>query len=1185
MVAKFHAMTGEDYIKLGPIVKSGFSGDSFDRLDVYDGSSVDVSDVMQSLANMHTRKVISLAAPTFNYVLGRSRCSLLAKILGIPHVEWSNIVSFTVVLDKVTKELVPIDEADPSGDYLYGAQIAEYYIKTLDIEAAKIDCLYSAISGCLCMSAKPREVVAIVKGNVPNGVLLTCDYYALYDPAVLADNYKRGHAPEEFINEFRSKLFVNADTRFTYLMNMNPDKSGLFGMLNYYVAVVPQEMRPKIDRSEHKLTSRYAKVLKADFEYRAICGEHANPKDIKAKYATLDSMVSRLQYKNVGLKLSSTKRDDLAVLERVKSKKGQIRMNNLGKRQDYSGRAVVVINPYLPIDHIRVPKAMLPKLYEYHLLPYLARNIANNKKDREQNTEHVRNIYDKVKLTNLGTNEARAEMLRILKEEEILNDIPAYLGRQPTLHKQSLQGFYIEASELNAIEVSPLVCPAFNMDFDGDQAHIEVPLGDDAIREIRDLLMTTQNRFMAKTGECTFEPRQDMLYGLYMCTRDEYVVGEQMCEHTFANYEEVRQWVMQHKVKVYETVSVADPGVTVLAGEAAVIACFAPGDVLPRGSMAPTGQLVMCQITSKTITKFVEHTLRTDPLGNFIYPLGTGYDKPGTFVGTINYLVELGFKVARLYSTTVSLLAITGGDIVRKDINKFHEEMKETNFYYGLGMETPENYQIEFDKKLKTLDDATSAEIFNMLGENNGYANMSKSGARGSKSNLLQAFAYKGRVKKNSYESFNALIENSYKDQVTPMEHFVDAFGGRQGQMDKSLKTGDTGYAMRQMWHATQGMYITTKDCGTREGLVVSKEFLVQLAETPDSSSEAAQQQVKKEVADMFKHAIVGRYKVGSSKTITAAEAEEWANDDSIDSIEIRSPLRCKNPCCSRCYGIDWSTRKVAQPGFVAGITAAQSIGEPGAQLTLKQFQKGGVAGKAEFNSAFDKVNAYIHVQDLGAQSKKGTYSGYDPVAWETGRIIEQPSSDISMKVVTIEGSSRKLLIPKTVLLKEYATKGLGLSYRHGDYSIPEMLNICTLAEAQRYLAFKLYYLYKSEVEIAMVHFETLVASMTRYMIVSTDRNDLMVGQYCTQQELFSGSVANTIYVPRLLSVTELLQASNEALDAIQMENQAQGLSRICLLELTDTLTKPINRMVLGLTIEQGSAVSGFIEERKEKIR
>ena len=118
-----------------------------------------------------------------------------------------------------------------------------------------------------------------------------------------------------------------------------------------------------------------------------------------------------------------------------------------------------------------------------------------------------------------------------------------------------------------------------------------------------------------------------------------------------------------------------------------------------------------------------------------------------------------------------------------------------------------------------------------------------------------------------------------------------------------------------------------------------------------------------------------------------------------------------------------------------------------------------------------------------------------------------------------------------------------------------------------------------------MVHFETLVASMTRYMIVSTDRNDLMVGQYCTQQELFSGSVANTIYVPRLLSVTELLQASNEALDAIQMENQAQGLSRICLLELTDTLTKPINRMVLGLTIEQGSAVPGFIEERKEKIR
>lgn len=1182
MAAKFHAMSADDYNKLGSVVKSGAGGDGFVSLDEYSSAYVDVNDVMQSLSSMHMRRVIKLSAPTFNYVLGRSRGTLLAKMLGIPHNTWKGIAGFDTVLDPTTGELLNIDEAQPDMTYLYGAQIAEYYIKRLDIEAAKIDCLYSAIADCMKMGAPVRDIVKI--DNDASGELLTCNYYAHYSEGVLADNYKRGHDPKEFIEEFREKLFPNEDTRFSYLMNMNPDKSGLFGMLNYYIAVVPEEMRPKIDRGEHKLTARYTKVLKADFEYRAICGEHANPKDVRAKYAVLDAMVSRLQYKNVGLKLSSVKKDDLAVLERVKSKKGQIRMHNLGKRQDYSGRTVVVINPYLPVDHIRVPKAMLPKLYEYHLLPYLAKNIESNNSDRNTNSDHVRNVYDKVRLTNLGSADARAEMLRIIEEEKLLDRIPSYLGRQPTLHKQSIQGFYIEASDLNAIEVNPLVCPAFNMDFDGDQGWLATPLSEAAIAETRDLLLTTQNRFLAKTGECTIEPRQDMLYGLYMCTRSTYVLGEKVCPYTFADYTEVRAAVMSHKVRVYETVSVANPGISILAGDAAFIACFAEGDILPRDGHATQGQLVVEEITSKTITKFVEHILRTDAMGNFIYPLGTGYDRPGTFVGTINHLVELGFKVARLYSTSVSLIGQSSNHETKRDVDQFYKSMETAEFYYGLGMETPENHQIAFDKQLKVLDDATNARIFDMLGENNGYVNMSKSGARGSKSNLTQAFAYKGRVKKNSSESFNALIVNSYADQVTPMEHFVDAYGGRQGQMDKSLKTGDTGYAMRQMWHATQGMSVTVKDCGATQGLKVSKEFLVQLADTPDSSGDAAAQQVKKEVAGMFKHAIVGRYRVGTNKVITEQEATAWANDDSIDSIEIRSPLFCNNPCCSKCYGIDPSTRRLAVPGYVAGVTAAQSIGEPGSQLTLKQFQKGGVSGKAEFTSAFDKVNSYIHVQNLAEYSKKGTYSGYDPVAWTDGPIKEEPAADITMKVVTIGEDKRKLVIPKSVQLKEYAVKGQGLSYKHGDYSIPELIKYCSINDAQRYLAFKLYYLYKNEVEIAMIHFETLVASMTRYMIVSTDRPDLMVGQYCTQGELFAGSIKNTIYKPRLLSVQDLLQASNEALDAVIMENQAQGLSRICLLELSDTLVKPLNRMVLGKTIINGSNAPGFTQSRKESI-
>lgn len=1178
MVAKFHALNKSDYVNIGPYIRSNSNNDNFDAL--YSTMLPNLDNVERSVANQHRRCVINLSVPTFNFVLSRSGASLLALLLGIDNTVWKKVVSCDLIMSTNTHDLVPIDEADPNDNYLYGAEIAAYWIDKLDIEEAKLQCLYGAVGACMRSSCSVRDVFLIDK-NKTGGVHLTCEYYMHYKQEDLVACYKRGHSPDNFLEEFTEILFPTYDTRFSYLMNMNQDKSGLYGMLNYRLVIVPEEMRPRVDRGEHKLTARYVNVLKADFEYRAIKDEAANPKDIRAKYLVLNNAVSRLQYKNVDLKLPSTKPDDLSLLERLKSKKGQVRMNNLGKRQDYSGRAVVAINPYLPVDYIRVPRSMLPKLYEYHILPYLADNMRNNALREDVSTQ---TLYDRISFSNLDSKEAREEMLRILISEGILDRVPAVLGRQPTLHKQSLQAFHVEITDHQAIEVNPLVCPAFNMDFDGDQGHLEIPLSPMAVKEANDLLLTTQNILLAKTGECTIEPRQEMLYGLYMCTRSDYVLGAKEFNYVFEDYKEVRDWVIKHKVPLDATVKVVN-GVTptVLAGDAAVIACFAEGDVLPRDVKSGGDKLTITQITSKTISTYVDYILRTDVKGNYIYPMGTGYAEPGTFVGTINHLVELGFRVARTHTASMSLLKAHRG-LNNSKIDTFYKNMENIDFYYGLGLETSDNYQIEFDKNLKILDDATESNIFSDIGDDSGYVLLSKSGARGSKNNLTQSFAHKGRVKKNSSESFNALLTNSYAKQMTPMEHFVDAYGGRQGQMDKSLKTGDTGYAMRQMWHTTQGMSITNEDCGTNEGLEISKEFLVSLVDTPDSTGEDAKRQVESEVTEIFEHVLVGRYRVGTNKMITKAEAKAWANDSSVASITIRSPLFCKNPCCRKCYGMDMSTRKLVLVGLPVGIIAAQSVGEPGSQLTLKQFQKGGVSGKAEFTSAFDKVNSYIHVQDLASLSNKGSYSGYDPLAWETGKIIETPTSDLKMKAVSIEGSKKVKIVPTSTVLREHAVKGEGLSYKHGDYSIQEIVQYSGIRAAQRYLAFKLFYLYKNEVKLALVHLEVLVAEMLRYMITSTDRRDLMVGQYCTGTELFEGKLDNTTYIPRLLSVKELPQASNEALDAIIMENQSKGLSRICLLELQDTLTKPLNRMVLGMSIVNGTKTPGFLENRKETI-
>ena len=327
-----------------------------------------------------------------------------------------------------------------------------------------------------------------------------------------------------------------------------------------------------------------------------------------------------------------------------------------------------------------------------------------------------------------------------------------------------------------------------------------------------------------------------------------------------------------------------------------------------------------------------------------------------------------------------------------------------------------------------------------------------------------------------------------------------------------------------------------------------------------------SEDKLRDEVKSVFKHFITGRYMVGSNKPITEAEAAVLAGEvgsGAVDKITIRSPLTCKNPCCARCYGIDNATHHVVEVGTYVGVIAAQSVGEPGTQLTMKEFQRGGVASRVDVTSAFDKVESYVHIQDLSKN-----HAGYDPLAWGTGNVIETPTQDINMKSIRIEGcGSHSIKVPTNTQIKTKAIKGEGLAYIHGDLSIPEILEISGIEAAQKYLAFKLFYTYKSEVQISLIHFEILVASMTRHMIISTNRKDLRVGQYCTSQELLRGNIDGTIYQSRLLSMQNITKASLDALDSIDMEKQLGGLSRACLLGLTDTLTKPLNRIMVGKTI------------------
>lgn len=1179
MGVKFRPMNRSDYESLGGFVRTTGSNDTFDQLSSSLDSTALFGDsdhrgtaIEQTLERMHRRATIALALPTFNYVTAQVGGKLLWKILGVKSSIGTKICKMEVAYDLESGELVDVNELTYGDRFLLGASIAKHYIDEFDFEKAIIE----ELENFICVSElKDGQVLdgcaEVVKGE---GTYPLCGGYSLNvtNADVFYSRLKRGHSNATLMQNIRSVMFKTDVSRMTFLLNMNRDKSGLYGMLNEYIAVVPPEMRPKVQNKEHKLTTRYTAVISTNNELSTVLSSKSNPMDLQSKYLALDTAVSKLQYKHKEA-YSSAAADDMSVLERVKGKKGQVRLRNLGKRVDYSGRAVVVVNPYLPLDMIALPECMLPSLLEFHVLPYLVDNIKKNN-DSKSNGDIYSTLYDKIKLTDLQDEDARREIIDLIEKHHILDDIAIPLGRQPTLHKLGIQAFYCKISKSKAIEVNPLVCPAFNMDFDGDAGYSIVPLLAASIKEMRDLVLTTQNLYLPKTGECTIEPRQDMLYGLWMCTRDTYKKGTPVSSCT--SLQEAREAVIRHRVKVWDTITVN--GKIFIAGEAAFISCFPYGDVVQKDEVPRPGQINACEITSKTITRFINHVLRKNSTGNYVHRIGTRYASTETFVGCINHLVELGFKVGYLYIPNISLLQ-KPKPIPEYDnaLKNYYATMEEFDYLYDMGLMTENDYSVEFNKALSILNKTLNDNIYEHVGEDNGFVKLAKSGARGKTANLSQMFAVKGMVKKNSNEAFDALLENSYFSQLTPLEHFVAAYGGRQGQIDKSLKTSDTGYASRQMWHTTSGMVITCEDCGTKEGISISKNYFTQFLD-PDSQS------YDSELEELFEHAIVGKWTV-DDEFITEAKAKIMSQDDNVQEMTIRSPLRCNKPCCSKCYGMDWGSRKKAVVGSPIGIIAAQSIGEPASQLCMKQFQNGGVANASDVTSAFDKFSAYLHCVDLRAKSKAGKYSGYDPLAWDSGEVFEEPSSNLNEKKVRIgKPTGRSITMPSNIQLRKVAIKGEGLTYKHGDYSIHEVQEISGIDAAQKYLMYKLYMLYKSECDIMMIHFEVLVAMMSRFMIIESNRTDLKVGQFYTRAEMLAGPIEGVTYEERLLSAQSIVQVSQDALDTILMEHQGRGLAKVCALGMTDKLEKPLNRMLLGLTINCGSAIPGYIEERKDAV-
>jgi DNA-directed RNA polymerase subunit beta' len=632
----------------------------------------------------------------------------------------------------------------------------------------------------------------------------------------------------------------------------------------------------------------------------------------------------------------------------LKGKQGRFRQNLLGKRVDYSARSVIVVGPTLKLHECGLPKNMAAELYK----PFIIRKMIE------------RGIVKTVKSAKKIVDKKEPVVWDIL--ENILKGHPVLLNRAPTLHRLGIQAFQPKLIEGKAIQLHPLVCTAFNADFDGDQMAVHLPLGNAAILEAQLLMLASHNILNPANGAPITVPSQDMVLGLYYMTKprrhtEEYAVpGEDM---TFYSPEEVIIAYNEKKVSLHANIKVK-------------VKDIVDGEYVERIVETTTGRILFNEVVP-TEAGYINELLTKKSLRDIISEIL----KKTNVAVTAKFLDEM--KDLGYYMAFRGGLSFNLGDVVvpaEKEIlvNKAREEVEEVKMNYNMGLITNnERYNQIIDIWTHTNSRLTFTLMDKLKNDQQGFNSvymMMDSGARGSKEQIRQLSGMRGlmaKPQKSGASGGQDIIENpilsNFKEGLTILDYFISTHGARKGLADTALKTADAGYLTRRLVDVAQDVVVNIEDCGTLRGLKVTA------LKKDDEIVESLYDRVLGRVAlDDVRHPETGEIIIGEGEEITENYAKAIEAAD-IDEVEIRSVLTCEHTrgVCAKCYGRNLASGKMVQKGEAVGVIAAQSIGEPGTQLTLRTFHVGGTASNiADESEIRARHNGKLDIEDLRTVTK-----------------------------------------------------------------------------------------------------------------------------------------------------------------------------------------------------------------------
>jgi len=721
-------------------------------------------------------------------------------------------------------------------------------------------------------------------------------------------------------------------------------------MIMKAIPVIPPELRPLVPLDGGRfatsdLNDLYRRVIIRNNRLKRLVEIKAPEVILRNEKRMLQESVDSLfdnTRKSSAVKTESN-RPLKSLSDSLKGKQGRFRQNLLGKRVDYSARSVIVVGPELRLHECGLPKDMAAELFK----PFVIRKLIE------------RGIVKTVKSAKKIIDRKEPVVWDIL--ENVIKGHPVLLNRAPTLHRLGIQAFQPKLIEGKAIQLHPLVCTAFNADFDGDQMAVHLPLGPEAILEAQILMLGSHNILNPANGAPVTVPSQDMVLGLYYMTKERFstpevpVKGEGL---TFYSPEEVTIAFNEEKVELNAGIRVRTKDIDENGNQVTKIIKTTVGRVLFNEVVPIEAGYINEVLTKKNLRDIIGRILKV-----------TDIPTTGKFLDEIK---NMGFKFAFQGGLSFSL-----GDIIipkqkYEMIAEANEEVDIIVTNYNMGMLTQkERYNQVIDVWGSTNNKLTELSMKNLREDKQGFNSvymMLDSGARGSKEQIRQLTGMRGLMAKpkKSTASGGEIIENpilsNFKEGLSILEYFISTHGARKGLADTALKTADAGYLTRRLVDVSQDVIINEEDCGTLRGLEVTP--LKKNDEIVESLTDRIEGRVI--LQDVY-HPLTDKLIIKANQPITHKLAQE-IEASGIDVVEVRSALTCESAqgICAKCYGQSLSTLNKVQIGEAVGVIAAQSIGEPGTQLTLRTFHVGGVAGNiSEENKLIARFNGNVAIEDL----------------------------------------------------------------------------------------------------------------------------------------------------------------------------------------------------------------------------